>query len=169
MNAYHVYHGSNGAATRRLYRELKLRGAVGEVAASLFRAQKNSRREKKYGFSAGRGGMSFRDRAYEQKGESLKELTELLELHGAALGVTFGWGRDEGCGNPWVLYVEIPSGSDGELQQVSFHSPERYDGPDYSRDWDGRRASESRIIAFCQRVLDAEPVGAQRFEVMTEV
>ena len=60
-----------------------------------------------------------------------------------------GWGRDEAqTFNKWVLYVDLPEG------QVSFHSPERYEGPDYPGQWDGRRLSEERIISFCQRVFE---------------
>jgi hypothetical protein len=90
---------------------------------------------------------SYRGLAYDRKGESLKELASVLVEHGMQIGITFGWGRDEGSFNPWVLYVELPNG------QCSFHSPERYDGPDYLGEWDGVRASEERIINFCQVVI----------------
>jgi hypothetical protein len=92
--------------------------------------------------------------AYERKAYSLKELIAALADHGAALGITFGWGRDESQHyNKWVLYVDLPNG------QVSFHSPERYDGPDYPGEWDGRRASEERIISFCQQVHEGSHAG----------
>ena len=143
-DARQVYEGSDGALTRRFLLDLEKRGPAGCVAALLFRAQKSSRRAKMYGMT------SYRGLAYDRKGESLKELTAALAEHGAALGITFGWGRDERSFNPWVLYVEL-----SELGQVSFHSPERYDGPDYPGEWDGRRASEERIINFCQEVLGA--------------
>jgi hypothetical protein len=93
---------------------------------------------------------SYRGLAYGRKGETLKLLSEVLARRGASLGVAFGWGRDEGCDNPWVLYVELPT-----FGQVSFHSRERYDGPDYPCGWDGRCASEERIVNFCQEVLDS--------------
>ena len=148
-DAGEVYETSDGALTRKFLLELEQRGPAGVVAALLFKAQKASRRAKRYG-GAGRGRLSFRELSYERKGESLKELTAALTEHGAALGITFGWGRDEGQCNPWVLYVDLPG-----LGQVSFHSPERYDGPDYPGEWDGARASEERIINFCQKVIDA--------------
>lgn len=148
MNCSRIYHGSDGALTRRLYAELKKRGPLGLIAMNLFRAQKCSRRAKKYGPYAGAAGQSFRDMAYERKGESLKLLTETLRLHGTEVAITYGWGRDEGqMINKWVLYVDLPQG------QVSFHSQERYEGPDYPGGWDGRRMSEERIISFCQSVL----------------
>jgi hypothetical protein len=143
-----VYRGSDGAATRRLYAALEKRGPIGIVALNLFRAQKCSKRAKKYGPYSGKGEMSYRDLSYERKGFSLKQLTEVLQTHGATLGITFGWGRDDNQPfNKWVLYIDLTVG------QVSFHSPERFDGPDYSGGWDGLRMSEERIIEFCQGVL----------------
>jgi hypothetical protein len=143
--------------TRRFYAALEKRGPVGLVAMNLFRAQKCSKRAKKYGPYAGVGGSSFRDLAYERKAYSLKELVSVLKEHGAALGIMFGWGRDEAQGvNKWVLYVELPGDGGPQIQQVSFHSPDRYDGPDYPGKWDGRHASEERIISFCQKVFDGQ-------------
>lgn len=141
VSAAEVYEGSDGALTRAFAAELERRGPRGRVAALLFRAQKSSRRAKKYGPTA------YRGLAYGRKGEALRELAAALAEHGAALGISFGWGRDEGGRNPWVLYVDLPLG------QVSFHSPERYDGPDYAGGWDGLRASEGRIIRFCDSVI----------------
>lgn len=149
MNAYRVYQGSDGALTTRFYRELARLGPVGAIAMNLFRAQKCSRRAKKYGPYAGIAGSSYRDLAYARKGWSLGQLAEALDEHGARLGIGFGWGLDDAQReNKHVLYVDLPEG------QVSFHSGERYAGPDYPGEWDGRRASEDRIIRFCQRVFD---------------
>jgi hypothetical protein len=147
VGASAVYDGSDAALTRAFLKELAGRGPEGEIAALLFRAQKASRRAKLYGRT------SYRELSYGRKGESLKSLTEALVERGAALQITFGWGRDGGSFNPWVLYVELPAGDGGEALQVSFHSPERYAGPDYPTGWDGRRASEERILEFCERVL----------------
>lgn len=153
MNAYRIYKGSDGALTRRLYAELDSRGPVGLVAMNLFRAQKCSTRAKKYGPYSGVGGKSYRDLAYDRKGWALQQLAGILMEHGADLGITFGWGRDHGqVRNTYVLYVDLPEG------QVSFHSPERFDGPDYPGDWDGRRMSEERIIEFCQKVISDSEV-----------
>lgn len=64
--------------------------------------------------------------AYDRKQWSLRNLCDALLTHGATLGITWGWRRDPAVTfNPWVLYVELPTG------QVSFHSPTRGDGPDY--------------------------------------
>ena len=52
------------------------------------------------------------------------------------------WAGNAAIVASWVLYVELPAG------QVSFHSPTRGTGPDYTRDWDQQHASEERIIAF---------------------
>jgi hypothetical protein len=147
MNAHLIYHGSDGAATRQFYAELLTRGPLGVIAVNLLRAQKCSSRAKKYRGRVQRGGPSFRDLAYDRKGWSLKQLAEALAEHGQSLGITFGWGRDETVSfNNWVLYCDLPCG------QVSFHSPERYAGPDYPGKWDGVRLSEDRIINFVQEV-----------------
>ena len=50
---------------------------------------------------------------------------------------------------PWVVYIDIPQG------QVSFHSPDRYIGPDYMGEWDGSHMSEERILSYCDRVLSS--------------
>ena len=90
--------------------------------------------------------------AYDRKGWSLKQLVEALQVNAGPLGFTFGWGVDDSQHfNKHVLYVELPG-----LGQVSFHSPERYAGPDYPGDWDGSGMSESRIVKFCQTVLGGE-------------
>ncbi len=142
MNALEVYAKSDGALTRQFYSELEKRGPLGVVALNLFRAQKCSTRAKLYR-------RKYKDLAYDRKGWSLKQLCECLQQHGAQFGITFGWGRDEDQPlNKWVLYVDLPEG------QVSFHSPERYNGPDYPGQWDGQRMSEQRIIAFCGSVYE---------------
>ena len=60
----------------------------------------------------------------------------------------WGWKADPGQDfAPWVLYVELPQG------QVSFHSLERGEGPDYPSDWDQQYESESRILTYCDSLL----------------
>lgn len=154
----HVYKSSDGAMTKQLYALLAKRGAAGEVAVELFRAQKCSERAKKY-----RGGIrgvgSFKAMAYERKGWALHNLCTTL-LTGAAgsrieraveLNISFGWKEDprESFAR-WVLYVELPNG------QVSFHSPVRHDGPDFKGEWDGQHLSCERVLAFCDAVLRNE-------------
>jgi hypothetical protein len=146
VSAREVYEGSDGALTRKFLSELRGRGVAGQVAALLFAAQKSSRRAKKY------GATSYRDMAYDRKGECLSGLCAALSVHASALGFRFGWGRDEAQSvNQWVLYVDL-----SVQGQVSFHSPERYEGPDYEGAWDGKRLSEDRIIKFCQAVFAAK-------------
>lgn len=122
-------------------------GEDGLLAALLFKAQKASKRAKRYrgGTETAAGYRSFRDMSYERKSDTLMRLAEFLEESG---GESWGWGRDEAAGqNPWVLYVELPQG------QVSFHSPHRGPGRDYGDKWDGQKVSEERILAFCEDVL----------------
>ena len=147
MKALEVFNGSEGALTRAYYAALEQHGAAGIVAVNLFRAQKCSTRAKKY-----RGGIrgigSYRGMAYDRKAWSMANLCTALAKHGEALGIVYGWKRDPlAFTNPWVLYVDLPNG------QVSFHSPTRGDGPDYAGDWDAMRASEERILAFCDGVM----------------
>ena len=144
MKAREVFHGSDGAITRRYYAELEQIGPIGVIAMNLFRAQKCSTRAKLY-----RGGIrgvgSYRGMAYDRKGWSLEKLCEALFEHNL---IRYGWKVDPlEDRNPWVLYVDLPEG------QVSFHSPNRYAGPEYAGDWDGiLGASADRILAFCDRV-----------------
>jgi hypothetical protein len=152
MDASSIYHGSDGAATTRLYAVLEAIGPAGVVAMNLFRAQKASSRAKCY-----RGGMkgkgSYRSMAYDRKQWSLSNLADTLKEHAESIGVTWGWGEDPSTANyPFVLYVDLPTG------QVSFHSPERGEGPDYVWDWDGvKGASEDRVVDWTQQVLDEHP------------
>jgi len=126
-SASDIYDGSNGVATRSFLRQLESTGQLGHIAAQLFRAQKASSRAKKY-----RGGIrrsngsrtSYRSLSYDRKGQSLDRLCQLLDADGC--GLTWGWGHDDKqLHNKFVLYVELPQG------QVSFHSVERFAGPDY--------------------------------------
>jgi hypothetical protein len=145
-----VYQTSDGSVTRRFYRALKERGPWGDVAAALFKAQKASKRAKKYGPVAGVAGSSYRDLSYQRKAEALAHLCTLLEAK--IPDWAWGWKEDGASGlPPWVLYVEIPQG------QVSFHSNERFSGPDYKGKWDGMRGySEERIILFCDFILSPD-------------
>lgn len=47
-----------------------------------------------------------------------------------------------------MLYVDLPNG------QVSFHCPARLGGPNYPGEWDGQRASESKVIEFTDHVIE---------------
>jgi hypothetical protein len=47
-----------------------------------------------------------------------------------------------------ILYIDLPTG------QVSFHCPERGDGPDYAGSWDGvPEASRDRIVAAIDQLV----------------
>jgi hypothetical protein len=146
-----VYYGSDGDATRELYKELDKLGPVGVVAMNLMRACKASERAKKY-----RGGIRglgrYKDMAYEKKQWSMNNLCSALTCNGDSLGIRFGWKKDpdqEAKGDPhvWVLYVDLPTG------QVSFHTAGRGEGPDYPGDWDHSPKSAERIIAWTSMLL----------------
>lgn len=150
MRAREVFDGSDGLKTRTYYAELEKRGPIGQAAVRLFRAQKTSTRAKMY------RGREYKSRAYDIKSWSMGELCKVLAEHGASMGFIYGWSQDPdtvfGERPSWVLYVEIPSMCYRSAGQVSFHSPTRGEGPDYDGTWDGQRASEERILAFCDVV-----------------
>ncbi len=149
MKALDVFAGSDGVVTREYYSRLQLRGPMGDIAMNLFRAQKCSTRAKKYrGGIRGKG--SYSSLAYGRKAWSLEQLCQILRHHGENFKVIYGWKLDTSTNHraTWVLYVDLPQG------QVSFHSTERYSGPDYSGDWDGKRMSETRILTFCDWVWE---------------
>lgn len=144
------YYGSSGQETLRLYDELAKRGASGDLAVLLFRAQKASARAKKY---RGRNdnGEYYRDLSYDRKGNALEQIATFLDNAGCD-GTVWGWKLDDKAfDNAWVLYVDLPCG------QVSFHSKHRYAGPDYQHDWDQQKLSETRVIRFCELVLAEDP------------
>jgi hypothetical protein len=105
---------------------------VGLVAMELFRIQKASSRAKVY-----RGG-GFRGKAYDKKQWAMGNLCNALAELGA---LQWGWKIDRAAEfHKWVLYVDLPNG------QVSFHSGERGEGPDYAGDWDGARNMSAQRI-----------------------
>ena len=140
--AIDVFEQSDGEVTKAYYAELQQLGPAGEIAVALFRCQKRSSAAKRY------RGRRFRSAAYDVKNWSMGELCRLLEKHGKELGIRYGWKQDPKTEfYPWVLYVDLPQG------QVSFHSPDRGLGPDYPGEWDGLKASQDRIVAFCDSVM----------------
>jgi hypothetical protein len=162
LNAREIFEGDDAAKTRAYYSALERRGPIGEFAANLMRAQKASTRAKHY-----RGGISgvgsFSDLAYQRKSECLIKLCDWLLTNPLHLGVLYGgdrltlrWGWKIDALQryaKWVLYIDLPHG------QVSFHSTERFGGPDYPAEYDGTRASAERIIAFCNFVFYNPPQG----------
>jgi hypothetical protein len=127
---------------------LEMAGMMGKIAAQLFRVQKASGRAKKY-----RG--DYKGYAYGRKSDSMAPLCAFLSI----TELIWGWGRDDKAdddGPKYVLYVEIPTG------QVSFHSYDRGEGPDYQGKWDGLRLSATRIIEFGEAVLQHRSDSSER-------
>jgi hypothetical protein len=135
-NILSVFEGSDAHVTIALYEDLRAIGGMGLVGMELFRAQKSSSRAKVY-----RGG-GFRGKAYDKKQWAMGNLCQALAASSGAL--RWGWKIDEAADfHKWVLYVDLPNG------QVSFHTGERGEGPDYPSDWDGvKNASVTRICRF---------------------
>ena len=139
-----IYTGSDGEATKALYDTLNAVGPAGEVATNVFRTCKNSERAKKY-----RGG-GYRGMAYERKDWAIGNLCTILNKHGAALGITWGWGRDpRSVGFEDVLYIDLPTG------QISFHNGRRFPNcPDYTKEWDRAiGTAPTRICTWIHQIL----------------
>jgi hypothetical protein len=143
-----VFDGSDGDATRALYKELAERGPLGLIALNLFRANKNSARAKVY--KGGNDKGSYRDQAYDRKQYSMTQLCAILQQYPVPEVPKWGWAKDEDQQkHSWVLYVHIPTG------QISFHTEHRGDGPDYQGDWDGiRGASVERVCKWAAQLLE---------------
>jgi hypothetical protein len=142
-NVRNAYFGSNGGASRTICSGLAKISRLGELAAELYRTQKASSRAKCYANSAY---GKYRERAYERKNACIKKICCILKDFGE--WIVWGWGTDSGQPRyPWVLYIELPS-----IGQVSFHSKERFQGPDYTGGWDGLKYSEERIVSLCCRM-----------------
>lgn len=142
-----IYSASDADKTRALYTELEKHGAVGVVAVNLFRSCKTSERAKRYRGGNSRG--SFRRQAYDTKQWSMDNLCRVLVAEADALGIVWGWGRDENAiGFEDVLYIDTPRG------QVSFHTERRGDGPTYAGQWDGvRHVSAERVCWWVSDIL----------------
>lgn len=144
-----IYQGSDGKATMGLYSQLGAYGPVGAMAVNVFRACKASERAKLY-----RGG-GYRGQAYEKKDWSIGNLCDALRDHGEALGIVWGWGRDDrAVGFENVLYVDLPTG------QISFHNAYRKDRcPDYGKPWDGMKGqAPTRICRWIATIFKTERV-----------
>ena len=140
MEAQYVFNQNSGDVTKAYYAEMNKLGPLGELAVALFRAQKRSTAAKRY-----RGRRFTRD-AYEVKNWSLSEICRILTAY--KLPYQWGWKADPNTpGYEWVLYVELPQG------QVSFHSAEKLQGPEYQGEWDGQKVSADRIQRFCDSVM----------------
>lgn len=146
-----VFGGSDGDATMALYQRLARLGPAGVVAMNLFRAQKCYDRAKLY--RGGDTGGSYRSQAYRRKQWSIELLAGELVTHARIAGIgTWGWKIDPAAEGPyrWVLYIDLP-----DRGQVSFHSPIRGQGPDYSGEWDRvAGSSTNRVQYFAADVLD---------------
>jgi hypothetical protein len=166
MRAREVFEGSDAEVTKAYYASLAKRGAAGDVAINLMRAQKYSTRAKRY-----RGGIrgvgSFRSMAYATKTWAMENLCRCLSAQGKQLRIKFGWKPDPDCvfgeRESWVVYVDLPHG------QVSFHSPTRLSSEDYAGEWDREHKSEERILAFCDSVYDRGFDGALQMELRLEI
>ena len=146
MLAELVFRQKDGDVTKAYYATMNLKGLSGQLAVSLFRAQKRSTAAKTY-----RRGK-WRHAAYDVKNWSLSEICRILSaMQAFELAPNWGWRRDPNTPNfEWVLYCDLPKG------QASFHSSERLNGPDFKGDWKPIPGSEESILAFCDSIWDGK-------------
>lgn len=146
MSTLELLNQNDGKVTMAFYERLAARGILGEIGVALLRAQKRSMRAKQY-----RSGKWKRE-AYSVKTWSIGELCKRLSVFGTVMDIVWGWKEDPAVKfeeeSSWVLYVDLP-----DYGQVSFHSRVRGAGPDYAGEWDGEKASETRIARFCDSIL----------------
>jgi len=144
-----VFRQNDGKVTTAYYIEMNAKGLLGQLSVALFRAQKRSIAAKTY------RGRRFTRAAYEVKNWSISEIVRILCLMDKTHDVsslTWGWGYDaKAIHFEHVLYVTLPTG------QISFHSDERLEGPDYPGEWDGQKMSRERILTFCDSIDDDTP------------
>lgn len=148
IEAYNVYNGSDGEATKALFARLEQLGPSGAIAVNVFRAHKNSARAKVY-----RGGIrgegSFKRKAYDRKEWALGNLSDILVRHAEACAIAWGWGVDPSQEyHRHVLFIDLPTG------QVSFHTAVRGSGPDYAGMWDGStEEGAGRVCRWVSQLL----------------
>lgn len=143
MKAIEVFNGTNGDVTKAYYGALNAKGPSGQLATALFRAQKRSSAAKRY------RGRKYTRAAYDVKNWSLSEICRILKGNTV---IPWGWKRDpKTVYFEWVLYVDLPV-----VGQVSFHTAERLEGPDYLGEWDETTQSTKRILEFCDRIMGEE-------------
>lgn len=142
-----IYEGSSGDATKALYVDLEKLGPAGIVAVNVFRASKTSGRAKVY------RGRRYKGAAYDTKQWSIENLVKVLNEHASSLGIRWGWKIDPSQEfHKWVFYIDLPL----MRGQLSFHTAERGDGPDYPGQWDGiRNVGPQRICRWVTDLLAA--------------
>lgn len=142
-----IYEGSNGDATRALYKKLEELGPAGVIALNLFRACKCSERAKVY------RGKKYHDAAYDRKQWSLDNLCKALTENAKTFDIKWGWGLDKQTEKyPHVVYIETPTG------QVNFHNVSRGIGPDFDGQWDRVvKQAPARISQWCSDLLTGTP------------
>lgn len=133
----------DAAVTVQYQDGLLKRGLCGQLAFGLFRAQKNSVKAKGYVRGVWRRG------AYEVKNESIDYVDTLLQKHGEALKIKWGWKKDKECTNyEHVLYVDV-----FKFGQASFHASRPSSDKRYEGEWSGIKNTGFVIANFCDWVM----------------
>ena len=130
------------------------KGVRGALAVTLFQAFYSSKKAKSYR-------RRFKSETYSRKSQALMRVNHWCDRLSINTVEGYGWKRDNSTpGFEWVYYVDLSG-----IGQVSFHSADRGEGPDYDGEWDRVRASGERVSAFCDQILKApdDPIIAMPF------
>lgn len=139
---------SDAPASRRLCKELDAMGPMGQLASLLFKAEKAHKQAKSYSGRAPVSGRPYRGYSYDRMREMLAKAIRLLDAHAKAMGVTWGWSRNDAPGKPlWVLCIDLPTG------QVTYRIQERHLEADCELESEHELLNSSRITKFCAGVL----------------
>ena len=145
----YAFCSSDAPASRGLCKELDALGPMGQLASLLFKAEKARMQARSYSGRAPVSGRPFRGYSYDRMREMLAKAIRLLDAHAKAMGIAWGWSRNDAPGKPpWVLSIDLPTG------QVTYRIQERHLEADNELESEDEILNSSRITKFCAEVLD---------------
>lgn len=146
MSAKEAFACRDASQTIEFQNELLRRGASGQLAYGLFRAQKRSSRAKDYRHR-------LKQQSYAAKEQAMVYTDRVLTDYSRFLGVHWGWQRDEKQAfHDWVLYVQLSHG------QCSFHADRRMSDREFKGEWDQSKTSEQVVTDYCKFVMTLSPM-----------
>lgn len=139
-----AFDASDASLTIGYQDALLQRGAIGQVAFGLFRAQKRSAKAKKYR-------RSNRRNAYDSKNDAIKYVDAALTLSKDVDYIEgWGWQYDPATiGYENVLYVQTCFG------QCSYHCAQKFSDKVFRWEWDTNSSSRQTVLRLCDAVVGA--------------
>ena len=139
---------SDAPLSRSLCRDLDSKGPIGQLASLLFKAEKAAMQAKSYVGKAPVSGRPYRNYSQDRMREMLAKAVSLLDAHAVAMGVTWGWSRNDAPGKPpWILCIDLPTG------QVTYRVQERHLEAACELESENELLNSSLITKFCAGVL----------------